>query len=120
MKALTNCNTCRKQIIKQAQDEYLKQQYRIYTDVAHTFACFATAAVLMAQVRRGRSKQYIRKLFDDLVMIFDTPNIFGKSIDLPDVMHRLEKEYDIDFHRIHVCLETESQFIKSAKGAAKE
>lgn len=88
-------------------------------DSPHTFACFATAAVLMTQVRRGRSKQYIRKLFDELVMIFDTPNIFGKSIDLPDVMHRLEKDYDIDFHRIYVCLETESQFIKSAKGATK-
>lgn len=120
MRSLTNCNTCRKQIIKQAQDEYLKQQYRIYKDVAHTFACFTTAAVLMYFIRKGRTKKYIQELFDGMVMIFDTPNIFGKSIDLLDVMHRLEKDYDIDFHRIHVCLETESQFIKSAKGAAKE
>ena len=43
MKAIS-CDKCRKQIIKQAQDEYLKQQYSIYKDVAHTFACFATAA----------------------------------------------------------------------------
>lgn len=115
MKAITNCNTCREKILKSAREEYLKQQYAIYHDSAHTFANYATAAVLMAQVRRGRSKAYIQALFDEIVMIFDTAHVFGKEITLTDVVKRLESEFDIDFHRIKVNIETEKEFIKGYK-----
>lgn len=114
MKAI-NCNTCRKSILKQAKEEYLKGQYAIYSDLAHTFACFCTAAVLMAFIRRGRTKKYIQELYSDLVMIFDTPQVFGKDIKLTDVMKQLEKEYGIDWRRLNVHIETESQFLRGQR-----
>ena len=110
-----NCAACRKKIAKEKEKEFLKEQYAIYKALVKTFACFSTAAVLMAHIRRGRSKKYIQDLFEDLVMIYDTPALFGKEIRLPDMMKRLEKEYDIDFKRINVHYETESEFIKGGK-----
>lgn len=112
-----DCNTCRKQIAKECEQEFLKKEYTIYKDAADTFATFATVSVLMAMVRRGRSEAYIQKLYDELVLIYSTPNVFGKEVRLTDMMHRLEKNYGIDFSRIHVNLETEKEFIKSMKGA---
>lgn len=98
-----------------ARDEYLKRQYAILSDGAFTFAIYATVAVLTAQVRRGRSKEYIQKLYDDIVMIYDTPELFGKTISVTDLKKSLEKEYGIDFNRINVHIEDEKEFIKSMK-----
>lgn len=114
-----SCEACRKQIKKECENEFLKREYAIYQDSALTFATFSTAAILMAMARRGRTKKYIQKLYDDIVFIYDTPTVFGKEIRLTEVMKRLEKDYDIDFSRINVKLETESEFLKSAKGAKK-
>ena len=69
----------------------------------------------MAFIRRGRTKQYIQQLYNDLVMIFDTPAVFGKDIKLTDVMKKLEKEYGIDWRRLNVHIETESQFLRGQK-----
>lgn len=106
-----SCAQCRKKIEQEQLELHRKDQYSIYKALAHTFACYSTAAVLMAFIRRGRSKQYIKQLFDDMVFIFDTPQLFGNDINLPDVMEKLSKEYDIDFKRINVNIETEKQFI---------
>lgn len=110
-----NCTSCRKKIMQEAREEYLKGQYAIYRDLSHTFACFCTAAVLMAFIRRGRTKKYIQELYNDLVMIFDTPQVFGKDIKLTDVMKQLKKEYGIDWRRLNVHIETESQFIRGQR-----
>lgn len=111
MRAITNCDSCRKKILQAAKDGYLKEQYAIYRALSRTFACYCTATVLMAFIRRGRTKKYIQEIFEDMVAIFDMPNLFGKDIILTDVMTQLEKEYGIDFKRIKVHIETEKQFI---------
>ena len=108
-----NCQLCRKQIINEAKTEFAKHEYAIFSDSAYTMAVYATVAVLTAQIRRGRSKEYIQKLFDDIVMIYDTPEIFGKPIYLTDLRNTLETEYGIDFNRINVNIEDEKSFIKS-------
>lgn len=108
-----DCSKCRKQIVQEAKTEFAKHEYAIFTDCAFTMAVYATVATLTAQVRRGRSKEYIQKLFDDIVMIYDTPEIFGKPIVLSDLRNTLEREYGIDFTRINVHIEDEKTFIKS-------
>lgn len=108
-----DCSKCRKQIVQEAKTEFAKHEYAIFTDCAFTMAVYATVATLTAQVRRGRSKEYIQKLFDDLVMIFDTPQMFGKEITLTDMKNQLEKQYGLDFNRINVHIEDEKTFIKS-------
>lgn len=115
MKVKANCNTCRKEIYEKAKEEYAKKEYAVLEDMAFTFAIYATVGVLTAQIRRGRSKEYIQKLFDDLVVIYDTPEIFGKQITLTGLKETLEKDYGIDFNRINVHLETEKEFLKSLK-----
>lgn len=112
---IRDCNKCRKEMHKEEQEAFLKHQYKIMQDMAYTFACHATAAALMVQTQRGRSKEYIQKMFDDMCMVYDTSTLFGKPIILPDVMKQLEKEYGIDFRRIHISLETEQEFIKGVK-----
>lgn len=108
-----DCSKCRKQIIQEAKTEFAKHEYAIFTDCAFTMAIYATVAALTAQVRRGRSKEYIQKLFDDIVMIYDTPEMFGKEITLTMLKTTLEQQYGIDFNRINVHIEDEKSFIKS-------
>ena len=115
MKTQSNCTVCRKNIEQKTREEYLKSQYAIFKDMAFTFAVYATTAALMVQVRRGRSKEYIQRLFDDLVMIYDTPKVFGKTIELTDMKNMLETEYGLDFSRIKVHIEDEKAFVKSVK-----
>ena len=114
MKAL-NCTQCRNKIHKEEKEEFLKGQYAILKDAAYTFACYATTAALAVQVRRGRSKEYIQKMFDDMVAIFDTETFFGKQITLTDIMKDLESDYGIDFKRINVHIESEKEFIKGIR-----
>ena len=113
---IKDCNSCRKEIHDEEREAFLKGQYAILKDAAYTFACYATTAALAVQVRRGRSKEYIQKLYDDMVAIFDTNTFFGKQITLTDIMHNLERDYGIDFKRINVHLESEQEFVKGVKG----
>lgn len=115
MKARTNCDKCRKEIYKEAREEYLKHEYAIFKDAAYTMAVYSTVAALAVQVRRGRTKRYIRKLFDDMVAVMDTSTLFGKPIVMTDIMKSLEQDYEIDFNRVKPNLESEKEFIKGVK-----
>ena len=110
-----NCTQCRKAIQKACETEYLKSQYSIYSDVAEGMAKCCIAAVLMVQVRRGRSKKYIQELFNELVMVFDTPTVFGKEIRSDDMIERLSNEYDLEFNRVKIHKQTERDFVRSAQ-----
>ena len=115
MKVRTDCNKCRGKILKEAKEEFMKHEYAIFEDMAYTFAVYATTAVLATQVKKGRSKKYIQDMYNDMVAIFDMPKIFGKVITMTDIMKRLEREYGIDFKRIHVHIESEQEFVKGVK-----
>lgn len=114
MKAI-NCAQCRKKQFKEAEEAFLKQQYTIYKDMSYTFAVLSTAAVLGVMCRRGRSKKYVQKLFKEICFMYKFPAVFGKKMTLNDLMKILEKEYEIDFREISVSVETEKEFITSAK-----
>lgn len=115
MKAVVDCQKCRNKIFQEYRKEFLKEQYSIYTGMSNTFGKFATAALIMAQIRRGRSKKYIQQLFDELVMIYDSPSLFGKEVRSDEMIKRLEKEYDLDFSRIKFHIQSESEFLKECK-----
>ena len=111
MKARINCTECRKAM----HEAYLKNEYAGISDAVYTIACLTTASVLSVQVQRGRSKQYIQKLFDDIRMMYETGSVLGKPIVLTEVMKQLETDYGIDFKSIHVNFdETEKEFVKSS------
>ena len=112
---IKDCNSCRKQIHAEEQEAFLKKEYAVLKDAAYTFAVYATTAALAVQVRRGRSKEYIQALFDDMVAVYDTETCFGKQITLTDIMKDVEDIYGIDFKRIKVHLESEKEFIKGVR-----
>lgn len=114
-----DCTRCRQQIAKAVEDEFLKSQYAIYNDMAYTFAVMSTAAVLGVMYHRGRSKEYIQKLFKDICFMYDYPKIMGKGLDLDGLINILETECGINFDEIKLNLETENQFITSAKKRRK-
>lgn len=111
----TSCEKCRKKIYKEAEKDYLKHQYAWFKDSALSFAIYSTVAVIAVMHRRKRSKRYIRKLFKDLCLIYDYPKVFGKQLDMVELMKQFEKEYGLDFSKITVHYESEKEFIKSAK-----
>ena len=119
MKVL-NCQQCRNKIHKEEQERYLKKEYAGINDAIQTIACLATASVLGVQVQRRRTKLYIQELFKDICMFYETSQLFGKPIELTDIMKMLETEYGIDFKKVHVNFsETEKEYIKGCRQAYK-
>lgn len=114
MKAI-NCTQCRKKQFKEAEEAFLKQQYVIYKDMSYTFAVLSTAAVLGVMCRRGRSKKYVQKLFEEICFVYQFPAVMGKQVTLTDLLKTLEKDYGINFAELTVNVETEKEFITSAK-----
>lgn len=111
-----NCGECRKRIHQEEKEAYLKNQYAWLKDGMHTMAVMSTVVALSTLMKRGRSKEYVRKFFDDMVMIYDTGSILGKPIILTEVMKQLEEIYGIDFDRINVHYdETEKEFMNHFK-----
>ena len=115
MKARTDCTACRKRIYHEAETKYLKQEYAWFKDSAYSMAIFSTVCAIAVMTRRGRTKEYIQKFFDEMCMIYDYPQQFGKELTMNELMHQFEKDYGIDFNRISVHLETEKQFLKEMK-----
>lgn len=111
----TNCTKCRKRVFKEAEEAFLKQEYIIYKDMSYTFACLATASVLGVMMRRGRTKDYIQKLYKDICFMYQHPAVMGKQVTLTDLLKTLENDYGIDFAELSVNVETEKEFITSAK-----
>lgn len=114
MKAIS-CDKCRKSILAQARDEYLKHEYAFFRDSARSLAVFAVCGVLTTMARRGRTKEYIRQIYEDMCQVFDTPEMFGKRITMTDVMHSLEKDYGIDWSKLQVNIESEKEWCYGAR-----
>ena len=115
-----DCISCRQQIHAEEQEAYLKKQYAWINDGMSTMAALSATVALSVQVMRGRSKAYIQKFYDDMVMLYTTGAVMGKPINMKDIMQHLENEYNIDFSRIQINFtETEKEFIKACKEGAK-
>lgn len=110
-----NCSACRKKIYKEAEAAYLKNEFAYFENAAYSMAMFSTIVALSVHHRRGRSKEYIKKFFDEMCFIFDFPELFGRRIDMLEAKAMLEKEYGIDFSKIVLHLETEKEFIHDLK-----
>ena len=115
MKVKTNCNACRERIRQECEDAFLKREYKIFSEMSDSFATYAVTAILMTMVRRGRTKEYIQKLYDEMCFIFDTPAVMGKEVRMRDCMKLLHDDYGIDWDKIHVNMESEKEFISAVK-----
>ena len=115
-----NCTECRRKIHEEEQELYLRKQYAWLTDGMETMAALAATVAIVALMQQGRSKPYIQRFYDRMVMLYNTGSVLGKKIELVPTMKRLEAEYDIDFKRINVNFsEDEKAYIKNCKGVIK-
>ena len=78
------------------------------------------SGVLTAMIRKGRTKQYIKQLYDDMCVVFSTPDYFGKQINMTDIMHTLESEYGIDWQKLEVHHESEQRYLTGVRKAVKD
>ena len=111
MKARTDCSKCRKEIHEEEYKAFLKKEYAFFSDAAYSMAVFATIVALCVHERRGRTKEYIQKFFDEMCFMFDYPEFKGKRVKMTDIQHMLEKDYGIDFGKIKLHIESEKEFI---------
>ncbi len=116
---ITDCITCRKKIYKEAEEAYLKHEYAFFSDSARSFAVFAVCGVLTAMARRGRTKEYIRQIYDDMCLLFSTSEMFGKQITMTDIMHSLESDYGIDWDKLEVHIEDEKHWVTGARNGVR-
>lgn len=107
---VTDCTKCRKKIHEEEQELFLKESYKFYANSVDSAVCYVVSAVLWSMIIKGRTKKYINQLYDSMIMIFTQNKLLGKEVRLTDVMKKLEEEYDIDFDRIRITVETEKQF----------
>lgn len=112
---VTDCYKCRQKIHEEETELFTQQQYKFLPEVGKNVAEFATVVALSVMIRRGRSKHYIQKFFDDMVFMFDYPEFMGKRITASEMQKRLETEYGIDFSRIKVHFEEYNEFRRSLK-----
>ena len=112
MKVQVNCKKCRERLLKEAELQYLKYQYKIFDEMSETAVMYVLCGVLNHfAYKKKRSKKYIQELFDDMVTLFATKEVLGHQITMEETMDIFEKEYGIDWSRIKVNHETEKQMI---------
>ena len=110
-----DCRKCREEIAKQAKEEYLNHEFDIFEDVARSMAIYAISGILTTMSRRGRTADYIKKLYDDMCSVFETDNFFGKSVTMTDIMNALTETYGIDWEKLQPKLETREEFMHSMR-----
>lgn len=108
------CSQCKKEIEKKLRDECLRNEYQYMTDTIESAVQHSMVGVVAALEKKGLSKQYIKKFFEDMCLIFDMPT-FGKKVLAKDLKKRYEKEYGISFDSIKVHFESEEEFVKENK-----
>lgn len=111
MKARTDCQKCRKAIYKEAETAYLQHEYKFFEESAYSMAYFAFCGIFTSLIRKGRTKKYIKSLWDDMCFVFSMPNVFGKQFTMTDTMKRLEKDYGIEWQKLQLNIESEREFI---------
>lgn len=115
MKVRTDCVKCRERIRKEIEEQMLHDDYNNLSNAIDTAATWAVTGLLAVFVRRGESKEFIEKLYEDMCLLFSTDNLFGKEIRQEDIMKILTDEYGIDFDKLSVNLESEKHFITRYK-----
>lgn len=111
MNVRVNCTECRKRVLKEAEKVYAEQQYDIMGLTVESAAEWAAAIALSVLRRQNKTPEEIKTFFEDFCFISSMPEIFGKQITMDDVIKKYEKEYEIDFNKIEVHMESKKRFV---------
>lgn len=114
MHARIDCTKCRKKLLDEAYTQYLKHEYDIFESTVDSATTLAIATVLAVMERRGKDKQYIHDLYEEMRLVLAMPTVFGKQIKMEEVCDRFAKEYDIDWDKLELHYEDWDAFLKRA------
>lgn len=111
MNVRVNCNECRKRVLKEAEKIYAENQYDILENAVDTAAEWAAAITIAVLGRQGKPPDEIKAFFEDFCFVSSMSEVFGKRITMNDAIKQYEKDYNIDFDKIEVHLESKKQFV---------
>ena len=97
----------------QLQEEIHKEAEKYTIDLCKKVARQQTietvATMFYIKHLQGWKKQQIQKYFDDIVILYNTPSVFGKTIKGNELVDFIAKKYDLDFSRLQPKFEVEDE-----------
>lgn len=102
-------------VVQELTEEY---KYALFEELMDDAMAISLAVILYWQhLRRAeQTKAYrvkkIQEMFEDFIATSSLPNICGKELQSEELIEFLQKEYSIDFDRIHMNKETKADFDK--------
>lgn len=84
-----------------------KETQKIYETAADDVARSVIGSVLLVLHFRKWHKDRIEKFFRDVVSVIDMPPAFGRYATDKDVRNFIQKQYGIDFEKVHLKIEVE-------------
>lgn len=110
-----NCKECRKQLEQKVYD----MKYDFFAEASDAVARGIMVAFVSVLDRRQYSKQYIRKMYEDMLLILDYPEVFGKQIESEELAKEFSEKYGIDFDEVKLKIEDKKEFMhRNRKGGA--
>lgn len=105
-----NLKDIKKQIAEENARKNAEFQFEIYNACIDDVFKASAACMITVMHRRGLSKRYIQKFFNEFCFILEFPEMFGVSKGSDEMMKEYAELYDIDFDRIRVFHETLEEF----------
>lgn len=102
----------RKSLREHAKQAALEDLYDRLPDICNQIGEHMVVAMLAVFEGRGNQPKYIKKFYEDLMLVLETPEIMGMKIVSNEVKKRYEKEYGIDFDRIQINIVSKEEFVK--------
>jgi hypothetical protein len=119
MKAIS-CKKCRENWEKAIAQQIYDMKYEYFAEASDAVARGIMIAFVAALDRRQYSKQYIRKMYEDMLLILDYPEVFGKQIESEELAKEFSEKYGIDFDRARLKIEDKKEFMyRNMKGGVK-
>lgn len=111
-----NCKACRKQLKQKVYD----MKYDFFVEASDAVARGIMIAFVAALDRRKYSKQYVKKMYEDMLLILDYPEVFGKQLESEELAKEFSEKYGIDFDKVRLKIENKKEFMyRNRKGENK-
>lgn len=89
-----------------------REQFRMFLDAKDDIAQQTVAAMLYAYHLQGYRGKRINDMFETILGVINMPTICGNQIEGTSLMDFISKEYGIDFDRVQLQTETETEYLQ--------
>lgn len=93
-----------------------REQFRMFLDAKDDIAQQTVAAMLYAYHLQGYRGKRINDMFETILSVINMPTIGGNQIEGTNLMEFISTEYGIDFDRVQLQTETETEYLERMLG----